>query len=115
MNQEELLKQMYEATLLGNAPVVLELTNAGLAMGLTPEILLFDRECSRVERSNGRRSLDNAYFALSARSVAAASGVDGDPIPTGGVEEKDVGRYANPLSRRFEDQIESSPWSRSDF
>jgi len=37
VNQEELLKEMYESTLMGNAPAVLELTNAGLAMGLSPE------------------------------------------------------------------------------
>jgi len=42
VNRDELLKEMYESTLVGNAPVVLDLTRAGLAMGLEPETLLFD-------------------------------------------------------------------------
>ncbi len=42
MNEQELLAQLYDFTLVGNAPEVLELTNAGLEMGITPESLLFD-------------------------------------------------------------------------
>ena len=37
MTQEELLRQLYDFTLVGDAPRVLELTNAGLEMGLGPE------------------------------------------------------------------------------
>ena len=40
MTQEELLRQLYDFTLVGNAPEVLSLTNAGLEMGLGPETLL---------------------------------------------------------------------------
>jgi methylmalonyl-CoA mutase cobalamin-binding domain/chain len=42
MNRDELLKQLYDYTLVGNAPEVLELTNVGLEMGLAPETLLFE-------------------------------------------------------------------------
>ena len=37
MTRDELLKQLYDDTLVGNAPAVLELTRAGLAMGMGPE------------------------------------------------------------------------------
>ena len=39
MTTEELLRQLYDSTLVGNGPVVLELTNAGLAAGEGPETL----------------------------------------------------------------------------
>ena len=37
MTKDELLKQMYDSTLVGNAPEVVELTNSGLAMGLNED------------------------------------------------------------------------------
>ena len=40
MTKEELLRQLYDETLVGNGPAVLELTNTGLATGLGPETLL---------------------------------------------------------------------------
>jgi hypothetical protein len=39
-SRKELLGQLYDQTLVGNGPAVLDLTNAGLAMGLGPETLL---------------------------------------------------------------------------
>ena len=42
MTTEELLKQLYDASLVGNAPEVLSLTNQGLAQGLGPESLLYE-------------------------------------------------------------------------
>ena len=42
MTEDELLRELYDSTLVGNRPRVLELTEEGLAMGLTPETLLFD-------------------------------------------------------------------------
>ena len=39
MTQEELLRQLYDDTLTGNGPAVLELTRQGLDMGLGPELL----------------------------------------------------------------------------
>jgi 5-methyltetrahydrofolate--homocysteine methyltransferase len=40
MTNEELLSQLYDRTLAGNGPDVLDLTSSGLAMGLHPETLL---------------------------------------------------------------------------
>ena len=42
MTPEEILKGLFDETLVGNAPAVLELTNAGLAQGMTPDTLLFE-------------------------------------------------------------------------
>ena len=38
----EILRGLYDETLVGNKPRVLELTHEGLATGLTPESMLFD-------------------------------------------------------------------------
>ena len=54
MNRDELLKQMYDSTLVGNGPEVLELTNAGLAMGLSPEELLFESLIPSLEEVGAR-------------------------------------------------------------
>jgi len=54
MTHEEILKGLYDETLLGNAPVVLELTNTGLAEGLTPESILFDALIPSLEEVGAR-------------------------------------------------------------
>jgi methylmalonyl-CoA mutase cobalamin-binding domain/chain len=54
VTQEELLKQLYDLTLVGNAPAVLELTNAGLAMGLGPETLLYEALIPSLEEVGAR-------------------------------------------------------------
>ncbi len=40
MTHEELLRQLYDFTLVGDGPRVLELTRTGLETGLGPETLL---------------------------------------------------------------------------
>jgi methylmalonyl-CoA mutase cobalamin-binding domain/chain len=54
MTHEEILKGLYDQTLLGNAPAVLELTNAGLAAGLGPESILFDALIPSLEEVGAR-------------------------------------------------------------
>ena len=51
MTTEELLKQLYDATLVGNAPEVLSLTDQGLAKGLGPETLLYEALIPSLRRS----------------------------------------------------------------
>ena len=46
MTPDELLKQLYDDTLVGNGPAVLELTQTGLGQGLGPETLLYDAPTS---------------------------------------------------------------------
>jgi 5-methyltetrahydrofolate--homocysteine methyltransferase len=54
VTQEELLRQLYDFTLVGNAPEVLSLTNAGLEMGLGPETLLYDALIPSLEEVGAR-------------------------------------------------------------
>ncbi len=54
MTQDELLKQLYDLTLVGNAPEVLRLTNEGLGMGLGPETLLYEALIPSLEEVGAR-------------------------------------------------------------
>jgi methylmalonyl-CoA mutase cobalamin-binding domain/chain len=54
MNRDELLQQLYDFTLVGNAPEVLQLTNVGLEMGLAPETLLFEALIPSLEEVGAR-------------------------------------------------------------
>jgi len=54
MTNEELLRQLYDDTLVGNGPSVLELTNAGLAAGLGPETLLYEALIPSLEEVGAR-------------------------------------------------------------
>ncbi len=54
MNRDDLLKQLYDFTLVGNAPEVLQLTNVGLEMGLAPETLLFEALIPSLEEVGAR-------------------------------------------------------------
>jgi methylmalonyl-CoA mutase cobalamin-binding domain/chain len=54
MTTEELLSELYDQTLVGNKPVVIELTNAGLAQGLGPETLLYEALIPSLEEVGAR-------------------------------------------------------------
>ena len=54
MTTEELLGQLYDQTLTGNRPAVLELTNQGLALGLGPETLLYEALIPSLEEVGAR-------------------------------------------------------------
>ena len=54
MTRDELLKQLYDDTLVGNAPAVLELTRAGLDMGMGPEELLYEALIPSLEEVGAR-------------------------------------------------------------
>jgi len=54
MTNDELLSQLYDMTLVGNRPVVLELTNTGLAAGLGPETLLYEALIPSLEEVGAR-------------------------------------------------------------
>ncbi len=54
MTRDELLKQLYDDTLVGNAPSVLELTRAGLELGLGPEELLYEALIPSLEEVGAR-------------------------------------------------------------
>jgi 5-methyltetrahydrofolate--homocysteine methyltransferase len=54
VTQEELLKQLYDFTLVGNGPAVLELTRSGLDMGLGPDVLLYEALIPSLEEVGAR-------------------------------------------------------------
>src|ERR1700710_1284543 len=54
MTPDEILQGLYDQTLVGNAPAVLDLTNTGLAAGMAPETLLFDALIPSLEEVGAR-------------------------------------------------------------
>ncbi len=54
MTHEEILQGLYDNTLVGNAPDVKDLTNAGLESGLDPEKMLYDALIPSLEEVGAR-------------------------------------------------------------
>ncbi len=54
MGPDEILAGLYDETLVGNAPAVLALTEQGLALGMSPETLLFDALIPSLEEVGAR-------------------------------------------------------------
>jgi 5-methyltetrahydrofolate--homocysteine methyltransferase len=54
MSQEEILKGLYDNTLVGNAPEVKDLTNQGLEEGVEPEIMLYEALIPSLEEVGAR-------------------------------------------------------------
>jgi methylmalonyl-CoA mutase cobalamin-binding domain/chain len=54
VTQDELLKDLYDKTLVGNGPAVLELTRSGLDMGMGPETLLYEALIPSLEEVGAR-------------------------------------------------------------
>lgn len=54
MTHEEIIKGLFDETMVGNAPAVLELTNKGLADGMGPDTILFDALIPALEEVGAR-------------------------------------------------------------
>lgn len=54
MTHDEIIKALYDETLAGNAPAVLELTQKALADGMGPETILFDALIPSLEEVGAR-------------------------------------------------------------
>lgn len=54
MTHDEIIKALYDETLTGNAPAVLELTQRALADGMGPETILFDALIPSLEEVGAR-------------------------------------------------------------
>jgi methylmalonyl-CoA mutase cobalamin-binding domain/chain len=54
MTEQEILQALYDETLVGNRPRVLELTRLGLEQGMTPESMLFDALIPSLEEVGAR-------------------------------------------------------------
>ena len=75
LTPEALLQQMYDETLLGNAPEVLSLTNQALELSMEPQTLLFDSLIPALEEV-GARFERGDYFVpemlIAGRAMAGA-------------------------------------------
>ena len=75
MSTEDILKGLYDETLVGNGPRVLELTRQGLDEGMTPESMLFDALIPSLEEV-GARFERGDYFVpemlIAARAMQGA-------------------------------------------
>jgi methylmalonyl-CoA mutase cobalamin-binding domain/chain len=94
VNRDELLKEMYESTLVGNAPAVLDLTKAGLEMGLDPETLLFDALIPSLEEVGARFERGDFFvpeMLIAGRAMAGALDLLRPLLAETGVEP--VGTY----------------------
>src|SRR5262249_6424228 len=75
MNQDEILRGLYDQTLVGNGPAVLELTQAGLAAGMTPDSLLFDALIPSLEEVGARFERGDFFvpeMLIAGRAMAGA-------------------------------------------
>ena len=75
MTQDELLKDLYDYTLVGNAPEVLSLTNQGLEMGLGPEMLLYEALIPSLEEVGARFERGDFFvpeMLIAGRAMAGA-------------------------------------------
>jgi methylmalonyl-CoA mutase cobalamin-binding domain/chain len=75
VTRDELLTNLYDATLVGNKPVVLELTNAGLAMKLGPEVLLYEALIPSLEEVGARFERGDFFvpeMLIAGKAMAAA-------------------------------------------
>ncbi|NBO07992.1 MAG: cobalamin-binding protein [Actinobacteria bacterium] len=54
MSAEEIIKGLYDETLVGNAPAVLELTKRGLSEGMGPDTILFEALIPALEEVGAR-------------------------------------------------------------
>jgi 5-methyltetrahydrofolate--homocysteine methyltransferase len=75
MTHDDILKGLYDETLVGNAPAVKDLTNDGLASDLSPESMLYDALIPSLEEV-GARFERGDYFVpemlIAARAMQGA-------------------------------------------
>ena len=72
---EEILQGLYDETLVGNAPRVLELTEEGLGIGMEPQTLLFDALIPSLEEVGARFERGDFFvpeMLIAGRAMAGA-------------------------------------------
>ncbi|HYH31414.1 MAG TPA: corrinoid protein [Pseudonocardia sp.] len=75
MTDEEILRGLYDETLVGNGPRVLELTHLGLDHGLTPETMLFEALIPSLEEVGARFERGDFFvpeMLIAGRAMAGA-------------------------------------------
>ncbi|MGI8677270.1 MAG: corrinoid protein [Jatrophihabitans sp.] len=75
---EEILQGLYDETLVGNAPAVLDLTNEALQRGMEPQSLLFDALIPSLEEVGARFERGDFFvpeMLIAGRAMAGAMAV----------------------------------------
>ena len=75
MTPEEILQGLYDETLVGNGPRVLELTEEGLSMAMEPQTLLFDALIPSLEEVGARFERGDFFvpeMLIAGRAMAGA-------------------------------------------
>jgi methylmalonyl-CoA mutase cobalamin-binding domain/chain len=75
MTDEEILRALYDETLVGNGPRVLELTEQGLAAGMAPETMLFEALIPSLEEVGARFERGDFFvpeMLIAGRAMAGA-------------------------------------------
>jgi 5-methyltetrahydrofolate--homocysteine methyltransferase len=94
LTPEEVLQGLYDETLVGNAPRVLELTHEGLARQMEPQSLLFDALIPSLEEVGARFERGDFFvpeMLIAGRAMAGAMEVLRPLLAETGVET--VGRF----------------------
>ncbi|MEV5409515.1 corrinoid protein [Thermopolyspora sp. NPDC052614] len=75
MNEQDILRGLYDETLVGNAPAVLDLTHKGLDLGMAPETMLFDALIPSLEEVGARFERGDFFvpeMLIAGRAMAGA-------------------------------------------
>jgi methylmalonyl-CoA mutase cobalamin-binding domain/chain len=75
MTPDEILKGLYDETLVGNAPAVLDLTHQGLELGIEPQTMLFDALIPSLEEVGARFERGDFFvpeMLIAGRAMAGA-------------------------------------------
>ena len=75
MSAEEIIKGLYDETLVGNAPAVLELRKRGLAEGMGPDTILFEALIPALEEVGARFERGDFFvpeMLISGRAMSGA-------------------------------------------
>ena len=94
MTPEEILQALYDETLVGNAPRVLELTHEALELGMEPQTLLFDALIPSLEEVGARFERGDFFvpeMLIAGRAMAGAMEVLRPLLAETGVET--VGKF----------------------
>ncbi len=94
MTPEEILKGLYDETLVGNAPKVLDLTHEALTMDMEPQSLLFDALIPSLEEVGARFERGDFFvpeMLIAGRAMAGAMEVLRPLLAETGVET--IGKF----------------------
>jgi methylmalonyl-CoA mutase cobalamin-binding domain/chain len=94
MRPEEILQGLYDQTLVGNGPAVLELTHEALQLGMEPQSLLFDALIPSLEEVGARFERGDFFvpeMLIAGRAMAGAMEVLRPLLAETGVET--IGKF----------------------